>query len=124
MTDTPSEFLIAAEVARWLRLKRSTVYRWAATGKIPSLKLNGTIRFIRSDVECWINDRYSIVVDSPPAMIRPIVPPNPAAVSRQTIQRAGTRAIRQITGRQSSQQNSISGHLLAPSNVGARKDTL
>lgn len=124
MSETPSQLMIAAEVALWLRMRCSTIYMWAATGKIPSVKMNGAIRFVRSDIEHWINDRSRMPADSPLSMTRPIVPPKPVSVSRLTIQRAGTRAIRQVTDRQSPQQNSTNGLLRPTADVGERRDKL
>lgn len=114
MSEIPSEILIATEVAQWLRLRPSTLYAWAATGKIPCIKMNGAIRFVRSDIEQWINDRSRMVADSP---IRPILPSKPTSVSRVTIQRAGDRAIRHVTGRQRLSP-------LATAHVGERKEKL
>ena len=122
MSETPSELLIAAEVACWLRIRCSTVYGWAASGKIPSVKLNGTVRFIRTDIERWLNDRSNGPADSHPSPTQPIVPPKPTSVSRQTIQLASARAIRRVTGRQSSQQNSTRGPLLPTAGAEERKD--
>lgn len=122
MSEIPSDLLIAAEVARWLRIRGSTVYAWAATQKIPSVKLNGSVRFIRADIQRWLNDSSNGPAALAPVVTRPIVPPKPVAVSRQTIQRAGVRAIRDATDRQSSQQNSPSGLLFFRSNVRERKD--
>jgi predicted DNA-binding transcriptional regulator AlpA len=102
MSETPSQLMIAAEVALWLRMRCSTIYGWAATGKIPSVKMNGAIRFVRSDIEYWINDRSRMPADSP---IRPILPSKPTSVSRVTIQRAGARAIRHVADRQQLQRN-------------------
>ena len=124
MSETPSQLMIAAEVGLWLRMRCSTIYMWAATGKIPSVKMNGAIRFVRSDIEHWINDRSRMPADSPLSMTRPIVPPKPVSVSRLTIQRAGARAIRQVTNRQSPQQNSTNGLLRPTADVGERRDTL
>jgi len=123
MSETPSQLMIAAEIALWLRMRCSTIYSWAAGGKIPCVKINGAIRFIRSDIERWIVDRSCNPPNSPPLLTRPIILPKPTAVSRQTIQRAGARAMRQITGRQSSQQNSASEPLRRTADTGARKDT-
>jgi excisionase family DNA binding protein len=105
MRETPSELLIAAEVARWLRITCSTVYAWAAMGKIPCVKMNGTIRFVRSDLDRWIEDHARKASDPAPYKVRPILPLQFPVVSRVTIQQAGTRAIRQIMRRQKSQQN-------------------
>ena len=38
------------EVAVWLRLSRSTIYEWAASGKIPWMRIGGALRCNRSDV--------------------------------------------------------------------------
>jgi excisionase family DNA binding protein len=121
MSETPSQLMIAAEIALWLRMGCSTVYEWAATGKIPSVKINGAIRFVRSDIEHWINNRSSMPADS---LIRPILPSKPTSVSRVAIQRAGARVIRHVTNKQSSQQNSTSRFFPPTANVGERKDTL
>ena len=120
--ETSSEMLIAAEVARWLRLRPSTAYAWAAAGKIPCVKLNGAVRFIRADIERWITDRSSGPGDSRTSVLRPIGPPQSASVSRQTIKQAGTRAIKRVTGRPSSQRNSASRPLLPTGKVEERKD--
>ena len=122
MRELPSELLIAAEVACWLRIKRSTSYAWAATGKIPSVKIGGAIRFIRADLERWIQDRSRVVPELAPSQNRPILPPHMPTVSRVTIQRAGARAIRQVTKRHTSQKSSPSERLLPTAEEGERKD--
>lgn len=115
MNETPSELLIAIEIGRWLRIQCSTVYGWAATGKIPSVKMNGTIRFVRSDIERWIQTRSRMVPELTPSQTRPILPPQMPSVSRITIQQAGARAIRQVTKSHLSQ--------LPTADVRERKDT-
>jgi excisionase family DNA binding protein len=105
--NTALELLIAAEVAQWLRISRSTTYGWAAAEKIPSVKLNGAVRFIRADIERWLNDSSNGFANSHPPTTRPIVPPKPTSVSRQTIQQAGARAIRCVTSMQSPKEDSI-----------------
>lgn len=99
MRETPSELLTPAEMARWLRVRPSTVYSWAATGKIPSVRLNGTVRFVRTDIQRWLNDCSNGLADSHPSIPHPIIPPTPTAVSHQIIKDAGTRAIRHVTNR-------------------------
>ncbi|MDM7915409.1 MAG: helix-turn-helix domain-containing protein [Candidatus Eisenbacteria bacterium] len=49
--------LTVADVAAWLRLKTSTVYAWAAAGKLPSVRMGNRIRFLRSDLLRWIEAR-------------------------------------------------------------------
>jgi excisionase family DNA binding protein len=44
------DLLTVAEVAEWLRLSRKTVYAWAASGKIPRIRIGNRVRFRRCDV--------------------------------------------------------------------------
>ena len=54
MTPPPSESLwTVREAAAFLRLGRNTVYEWAASGKLPSLRLGSRIRFVPSVVRRW-----------------------------------------------------------------------
>ena len=42
------------QLSEWLQVKPSSVYQWAADGKIPALKIQGAIRFRRDDIEAWL----------------------------------------------------------------------
>ncbi len=42
------------EAAAFLRLGRNTVYEWAASGKLPSLRLGSRIRFLPSALHRWL----------------------------------------------------------------------
>jgi excisionase family DNA binding protein len=42
------------EVAEILHVKPSTLYQWAELGQIPSIKLNGSVRFDMNDIMNWI----------------------------------------------------------------------
>jgi len=42
------------EAAAFLHLGRNTVYEWAASGKLPSLRLGSRIRFLRSALRRWL----------------------------------------------------------------------
>lgn len=46
--------LTIQDVAKQLQVKASTLYAWVAQGKIPSVKLNGLIRFHPSAIEQWL----------------------------------------------------------------------
>ena len=119
--ETHPELLIATEMAQWLRLRCSTIYAWAAAGKIPSVKLNGSVRFLRAEIQRWLNDRSNSPACPPPSTTRAIVPPKVTFVSRHTIQQAGARAIRHVTDRQRLQQN-LRGETPGPTDIGkARK---
>jgi excisionase family DNA binding protein len=42
------------EVARLLRVKRSTLYKWVCYNKIPYLKIRRRLLFNREQIERWI----------------------------------------------------------------------
>ena len=46
--------LTIKDVSAWLNIKRSTLYLWAAQGKIPCQKIHGLIRFDRDKVMGWL----------------------------------------------------------------------
>lgn len=46
--------LTIKDVSAWLNIKAATLYLWVAQGKIPSLKLNGLIRFHPNAIEQWL----------------------------------------------------------------------
>lgn len=47
--------LTPAEAAALLRVRTSWVYGAAREGKLPALKLGRHLRFLRSDLEAWID---------------------------------------------------------------------
>ena len=46
--------LTIKELSVWLNIKPSTLYLWAAQGKIPCQKIHGLIRFDRDKVAGWL----------------------------------------------------------------------
>ncbi len=48
---TQLHLLTADELARVLRVGRTTVYRWAKEGRLPSVKIGKTVRFNRLEIE-------------------------------------------------------------------------
>jgi len=42
------------ELSELLQIKDKTLYNWAELGQIPSLKLNGCLRFNIDDIHKWI----------------------------------------------------------------------
>lgn len=46
--------LTIKDVSAWLNIKPSTLYLWAAQGKIPCQKIHGLIRFDRDRVTEWL----------------------------------------------------------------------
>jgi excisionase family DNA binding protein len=120
--ETPSELLTPAEIARWLRIRPSTVYAWAATRKIPSVRLNNTVRFVRTDIQRWLNDCSNSMADSHPLIPHPIIPSTPTAMSHQSIKEAGARAIRHVTNRKLLQRNPRGETPFLSDNTEERKD--
>jgi excisionase family DNA binding protein len=51
---TRNILMTVAEVAALLQAKEKTIRQWVYKRKIPSLKLNGLLRFSRDDIEQWI----------------------------------------------------------------------
>jgi excisionase family DNA binding protein len=46
--------LTVKDLSAWLNMKPSTLYLWAAQGKIPCRKIHGLIRFEREQVLVWL----------------------------------------------------------------------
>ena len=46
--------LTIKDLSAWLNIKPSTLYLWAAQGKIPCQKIHGLIRFDRGKVLEWL----------------------------------------------------------------------
>ncbi len=57
MSDQWDEILTIDEVATYLKAGKRTVYRLAASGKLPAFKLGGMWRFRWSDLDQWIASR-------------------------------------------------------------------
>ena len=64
MSDQPDEILTIDEVAAYLKAGKCTVYRLAASAKIPAFKLGGTWRFRRAELDQWIASQIGDVTDS------------------------------------------------------------
>ena len=44
------------EVAEYLQVSTSTIYRLANTGKLPGRKVGGSWRFARTSIESWLTN--------------------------------------------------------------------
>ena len=55
------EILTVMEVARFLRVPKSTVYKLARLGHLPGSKVGKHWRFLRRDVQGWIHGQASRV---------------------------------------------------------------
>jgi excisionase family DNA binding protein len=63
--------LTVKDMATRLQVKEKTLYAWTSQGKIPSVKINGVIRFDARAIEQWLQ-RCQVPVGPPrlPAMNR------------------------------------------------------
>jgi len=52
-----AQVMTAAEVARWLRVPKSTLYKLCQGGEIPATKIGRHWRFHRAIVEGWFEER-------------------------------------------------------------------
>jgi excisionase family DNA binding protein len=43
------------EVSDWLQIKPKTLRQWIYLDKIPSLKINGLVRFDKRQLDLWMN---------------------------------------------------------------------
>ena len=64
--------LTVKELSAQLHIKASTLYVWAAQGKIPSVKLHGLVRFRRDTIDQWV---ASFEQTASPCPSRPLRPP-------------------------------------------------
>ena len=59
METMRDQLLTTAEVAEILSVKPGTIRTWVWTGKIPSVKIGRLRRFLRSELDAWIEERMS-----------------------------------------------------------------
>jgi excisionase family DNA binding protein len=57
--QSDSEILTVLEVARFLRVPKSTVYKLARLGQLPASKIGKHWRFLRRDIHDWMHSRAS-----------------------------------------------------------------
>ncbi|ALA58560.1 hypothetical protein NITMOv2_2143 [Nitrospira moscoviensis] len=57
MSATDGEILTVMDVARFLRVPKSTVYKLARLGELPASKIGKHWRFLRRDIHEWMRHR-------------------------------------------------------------------
>jgi excisionase family DNA binding protein len=55
--STDGEILTVMDVARFLRVPKSTVYKLARVGELPATKIGKHWRFLRRDIHEWMHSR-------------------------------------------------------------------
>ena len=61
------------DVSTWLNIKPTTLYLWAAQGKIPCRRIHGLLRFEREAVTAWLRS-----FEAQPSVSVPILARQPA----------------------------------------------
>jgi len=51
------ELMTIEEVAKYLRVKKRTVYDWVKNHKIPAIKAVGQWRFKREKIDAWLESK-------------------------------------------------------------------
>ncbi len=59
VTEPKNELLTVAETCRYLKITPRTLYRYIQGRQLPGFKLGKEWRFVRSDLERWLQDRTS-----------------------------------------------------------------
>jgi excisionase family DNA binding protein len=57
MPVSDDEILTVMDVARFLRVPKSTVYKLARVGELPASKIGKHWRFLRRDIHEWLHSR-------------------------------------------------------------------
>lgn len=57
-----NEILTVLDVARFLRVPKSTVYKLARLGELPASKIGKHWRFLRRDIQDWMHHRSHQVI--------------------------------------------------------------
>ncbi len=57
VSPSEGEILTVLEVARFLRVPKSTVYKLARLGQLPASKIGKHWRFLRRDIHEWMHNR-------------------------------------------------------------------
>ncbi|MGH9783991.1 MAG: helix-turn-helix domain-containing protein [Terriglobia bacterium] len=80
--ETEKQYLDVNELSRYLRIKPSTLYAWAAQGKIPCVKVHRLIRFRRDEIDCWVESFRQHPTPKAGLQIKAIVPDLETTIAR------------------------------------------
>lgn len=60
MNQDNDQILLLPELAEYLRMAPNTIYKWAAAGKIPGIKIGTAWRFRKSVIDAWIESNSNL----------------------------------------------------------------
>lgn len=61
--ETRPTLMTIDELAKYLRMKKVTIYKHAQAGKLPGFKVGSSWRFKKSTIDKWIEDRENHKVE-------------------------------------------------------------
>jgi len=56
--DIKESLMTVEDVAKYLKLKPQTIYKWAQDGTIPAIKLGKEWRFRLSIIDKWLDQKF------------------------------------------------------------------
>ena len=57
--NSDNALITVEDVARYLKLKPQTIYKWAQEDQIPAIKLGKEWRFRKSLIDRWLDDKFA-----------------------------------------------------------------
>jgi len=61
--EVENNYMNIKELAKYLNVKQSTIYNWINNKRIPALRVVGSWRFRRSEIERWIKNNNSMPLE-------------------------------------------------------------
>ena len=94
--DVTLDLMTAAEVAVWLRISLATAYAWAASGRIPSVRFNGVVRFPRQQLKVWMQQHTRCPSASSDQVSERVSGARPRPLTHRTMGDAAARVRRRL----------------------------
>ncbi len=60
MNENPGEVLTIEELAAYLRIPKSTLYKLVREGKVPSQKIGRHWRFLKNAIDAWLKEHRDL----------------------------------------------------------------
>ncbi len=57
---TQSDFFTVKELSEYINIKEKTIYAWVSRQVLPYYQLEGTLRFKKSEVDSWLENRKKL----------------------------------------------------------------
>lgn len=96
--------LTVKDLSARLQIKTSTLYAWAAQGKIPCCRIHGLIRFEPEAIDRWLQSFINREPSSPPPSFKNADHQTPDALIARTLRDAYNPTRGNLTNREPSQK--------------------